>query len=150
MKNRYHIPTPLYKKILAVMPVLTVDIVIAHEGKFLLLKRAIAPAKGQWWTPGGRVLKGEKLEEAARRKAKEETGISVKVVKLVGADGVLWKRGAQGVSSHTPSVIYLAHPTSKRVAVKTNFNNQEGMWFSRIPKGLHPFVKNALKAAKFR
>ena len=32
------------------MPVLTVDIVIIRRGKFLLLKRAIAPAKNQWGT----------------------------------------------------------------------------------------------------
>lgn len=131
------------------MPVLTVDIVIVYRGKFLLLKRAIAPAKGQWWTPGGRVLKGEKLEDAARRKAKEETGLSVKIIKLLGADGVLWKKGAQGVSSHTPSVVYLAHPRGI-AKIKMNFNNNDAQWFRRIPKGLHPFVKKFLRSAGFR
>jgi len=149
MKKQFHIQLELYKKVLAVVPILTVDIVIVHRGKFLLLKRAIAPAKGQWWTPGGRVLKGEKLEDAVRRKAKEEAGVSVKIIKLLGADGVFWKKGAQGVSSHTPSVVYLARP-SGRANVKMNFNNNEARWFMRIPRGLHPFVRKFLRLAGFR
>lgn len=150
MKSRYHIPTPLYKKILAVMPILTVDIVIAHRGRFLLLKRAIAPAKGAWWTPGGRVLKGETFEQAVLHKAKEETGLLVKIVKLLGADEVVWKKGAQGVSSHTPSVVYLARPVEKNPRIKTNFNNNEAVWFDYIPRGTHRFVRKFLLKAGFK
>ncbi len=150
MRDRYHIPAALYKKILSVMPILTVDIVIVDHGKFLLLKRAIPPAKGQWWTPGGRVIKGEKLEEAARRKAEEETGLRVNIVRLLGADGVLWPRSRFGVSSHTLSVVYLAKLISAKKRVVVNFNNTEAKWFDRIPKKIHPFVKKFLREAGFR
>lgn len=147
MKNRYHIPTPLYKKILAVMPVLTVDIVIAHEGKFLLLKRAIAPAKGQWWTPGGRVLKGEKLEEAARRKAKEETNISVDIVKFLGIYEIPEKRW--GIPVHAVTVVYMARPRRKSSVIKMNFNNNDAKWFKAIPRNANPFVEKFLLVAGF-
>lgn len=150
MRDRYHIPAAFYKKILSVMPVLTVDVVIVDHGKFLLLKRAIPPAKGQWWTPGGRVLKREKLEEAACRKAKEETGLSVKIVRLLGADGVFWPRSRFGVSSHTPSVVYLAKPISAEKEIAIDFNNTKAKWFDRIPKNIHPFVKKFLREAGFR
>lgn len=150
MKVKSHIPSALYKKILKVLPILTVDIVIIHKGKFLLLRRSIAPAKGQWWTPGGRVLKGEDMEEAARRKVKEEAGLSVRIVKLLGVGSTYWKKSYLGVSSHTTSVIYLSRPViGSGTTVKMNFNNDKAGWFKHIPKGVHPFVREALKKAGF-
>lgn len=43
--------------------------------RILLVKRARAPAKGLYAFAGGRVEKGESLEEAARRELFEETGL---------------------------------------------------------------------------
>lgn len=51
----------------------------------LLVERASEPAKGYWWPPGGRLLKGETFFDAAERKAREETGLSdVKPVQVLG------------------------------------------------------------------
>ena len=66
------LPQKEYKRILEVMPIITVDGIIMHNGKFLLLKRANKPLQGRYWTPGGRVYKGERLAEAFKRKMKEE------------------------------------------------------------------------------
>lgn len=47
---------------------------ILHEGRFLLVRRGRAPAKGLYAFPGGRVEAGETREQAVVREALEETG----------------------------------------------------------------------------
>ena len=64
------IPKGDYEKILEVLPILCVDCVISHNGKCLLLRRINEPAKGQYWFPGGRVNKNEKIKDASLRKAR--------------------------------------------------------------------------------
>ena len=67
------IPQDLYNEILSTMPIICVDGIIQKGGETLLLLRDNEPEKGKWWFPGGRVLKGERLEDAINRKIKEET-----------------------------------------------------------------------------
>ena len=72
------IPEELYKKIVDTMPILCVDLVIKNgRGEFLLVKRKNQPLKGEWFVPGGRMMKGETVTEAVIRKAKEELGVMV-------------------------------------------------------------------------
>lgn len=59
----------------------TSAIIFDNEGKFLLTKRA---DNGQWCLPGGAVESGESLAEACEREVFEETGLSVRVKRLVG------------------------------------------------------------------
>jgi colanic acid biosynthesis protein WcaH len=76
MRSKY-IEKELYLKILEVMPISCVDVVILCGNATLLALRKKSPAKGAWFFPGGRVLKGERLEAAAARKTFEEVGIVV-------------------------------------------------------------------------
>lgn len=52
-----------------------VSAVMRKEGRFLLVLRGRAPAKGLLAFPGGRVKEGETMEEAVRRELLEETGL---------------------------------------------------------------------------
>jgi len=70
----------IYKKV----PRLCVDLVIKNKGNVLLSKREILPRKGQWHLPGGTVLLHETLKLTARRVAKEETGLDIKIGKTLG------------------------------------------------------------------
>jgi len=53
------------------------------DGKVVLLKRAIEPAKGRWTFPGGYMDRGEVVSEAAIRETKEEVHLDVKITSLL-------------------------------------------------------------------
>jgi ADP-ribose pyrophosphatase YjhB (NUDIX family) len=60
-------------------PTPTVDIIIEYEDQGLILIERGKPPWG-WALPGGFVDYGESLETAARREAKEETGLEVELL----------------------------------------------------------------------
>jgi ADP-ribose pyrophosphatase YjhB (NUDIX family) len=55
-----------------------------RDGKFLLVRRARAPASGVFSLPGGVVEAGETLSEAVIREVAEETSLTIKPVALAG------------------------------------------------------------------
>ena len=65
-------------------PLLTVDIIIEYQGKIVLVRRMNEPHKGHYALPGGFVDVGETVENAARREAKEETGLDIDIEIVVG------------------------------------------------------------------
>ena len=52
-----------------------------EQGRILLTRRA---DNGQWCLPGGRLESGESVAEACEREVVEETGLTVRVTRLVG------------------------------------------------------------------
>ena len=60
-------------------PIAGVGALIVHEGKLLLVKRGVDPAKGKWSIPGGAVELGEKMRDAVIREVKEECGLDVEI-----------------------------------------------------------------------
>jgi 8-oxo-dGTP diphosphatase len=65
-------------------PKLAAGALVVHDGRILLLRRAIEPRFGMWVFPGGFVDRGEHPEQAAIREAREEAGIDVALQGLVG------------------------------------------------------------------
>ena len=153
-KNKNMIPTSFYNRILSVIPVPCVDLVIVHKGKFLMGKRINEPAKGQWFFPGGRVFKEETLEQAAVRKAKEETGIKIKKSNLnylTTAETIFRAKNFSG-TRHTINSVFLVKPDKLKESELLKFDrtqNSEFQWFSKIDKNWYPYVKNVLKLAGF-
>lgn len=58
--------------------------VIVDDGKYLLIQESNPKVYGLWNLPAGYVDKGETIEQAAVREAKEETGYDVKVLEKIG------------------------------------------------------------------
>lgn len=61
-----------------------VAIVEFADRRILLIKRRTVPFKGYWALPGGRVETGESVEEAVVREVKEETGLSIEIIRKIG------------------------------------------------------------------
>lgn len=89
---------------LPVTPLLTVDALIIYEGKIVLIRRKNPPFKGLYALPGGFVEVGETVEQAAIREAKEETGLDIRLIKLLG----VYSDPSRDPRGHTVSVCYLA------------------------------------------
>jgi len=87
-------------------PLLTVDIVIKMDNGFVFIKRKNEPFKNMWALPGGFVDIGETIPDAAVREAKEETGLDVELIRMIGVYSDP-KRDPRG---HTVSIAYLAKP----------------------------------------
>ncbi|MBI3865298.1 MAG: NUDIX domain-containing protein [Planctomycetia bacterium] len=59
-----------------------VAVVVAHkDGRILLERRSDC---GWWGLPGGRIDPGESAEQAAIREVFEETGLNVRITRLIG------------------------------------------------------------------
>ena len=66
-------------------PKLAVAVLISRDGRILLGKRGPGTREpGKWSFPAGFVERGEPVERAAAREAREETGLDVIVGDLVG------------------------------------------------------------------
>lgn len=66
-------------------PALAADCVVFDKlGRLLLVRRKFPPFQGQYALPGGFMEYGERMEEAALRELREETGIEGRIVRLVG------------------------------------------------------------------
>lgn len=61
-----------------------VGAIAVRDGCLLMVRRARDPGRGLWSLPGGRVERGELLEEAVAREVREETGVEVTVGTLAG------------------------------------------------------------------
>jgi ADP-ribose pyrophosphatase YjhB (NUDIX family) len=65
-------------------PKLAVGTIITdEERRVVLVKRAIEPGYGKWVFPGGYVDRGEEVRAAAVREAREETGLEVRLDRLI-------------------------------------------------------------------
>jgi len=65
-------------------PKLAVGAIITDEQeRIVLVRRAIEPGYGKWVFPGGYVDRGEEVQLAAVREAREETGLDIRIERLL-------------------------------------------------------------------
>ena len=139
------IPQDTYQVIHRLVPLACSDIVVLCGSETLLLLRNKEPLKGEWFIPGGRILKGEKAEDAAIRKVWEECGLNpIQPLKLLGVEEIILKKDpfGHGKGTHTVNFIYAAHvaPGSN---VKIDEHQNAFRWVSCAmigTLGLHPYV----------
>ena len=140
-----------YKRIIEYMPICCVDLVVSYSEKVLLVYRNIEPAKNEWWFPGGRVYKNEKLEETAFRKAYEEVGLDVQIEKMIGVYETMFNMGSfddlkSGV--HTINICFLVKPISKKFKIEIDDTISNYRWIDNIEENLNSYIKEVLLDSK--
>jgi len=91
-------------------PYVAADIIIEIDGGIVLVRRRNPPLG--WALPGGFVDPGETVAQAARREAKEETGLDVELIDLLGVYSAP-NRDPRGIQ--TAGVVFIARATGAPV-----------------------------------
>jgi colanic acid biosynthesis protein WcaH len=137
----------LYRRIIECIPIACVDIAILSQDAIMLVKRKDPPAIGEWWLPGGRVLKGEMMQDTALRKAREEVGIDCRVGRIIHTAETIFPDGPYGQSIHSINSCFLLSPKDQHFQPRLDAHHDDYRWVKEIPAGLHPYVRICLKQA---
>ena len=142
-----NIPTDLYTTIHRRMPIVCIDCVVVYENKVLLVKRKREPMKDQWWFPGGRLLKEERMSKAVHRIVSAETGVSIRMPQLLGFDETIFKADPFGHNegTHTVNFVYasnISHMAMMKVVLDENHLDHQAFSFDEIYRSnMHAYVK---------
>ncbi len=104
-------------------PTVTADAAVIERGRVLLVKRGEPPFRGMWALPGGHVEHNERVEDAAVREAREETGLEVEPVRLVG----VYSKPGRDPRGHYITIAYLCEAAGGRP--EPGGDAEEVWWF---------------------
>ncbi len=106
------LPREQWLQVVRDAPLVSIDLVIRdRHGRVLLGLRENEPARGSWFVPGGAIRKGERLDAAFARIARDELGLALQreCSRLLGVYEHHYGNnfaGAPGIGTH---YVVLAH-----------------------------------------
>jgi ADP-ribose pyrophosphatase YjhB (NUDIX family) len=148
----------LYQRAIRALPIVCVDLVVSRSkdrggDEILMVLRKNEPLAGHWWFPGGRVLLGEARLETAKRKLKQECGLSA------GGDAKYLQRRthdivvprSDGSICHSLTTVFWVEVEPVRSAVILDAQSARFEW--RTPRDwltdetitLHPWLQHRLR-----
>jgi|APSaa5957512576_1039674.scaffolds.fasta_scaffold02000_7 colanic acid biosynthesis protein WcaH len=148
--DKNFIEEELYKKIVENVLIATVDIVVLSRDlkKLLLFKRENNPAKGIYYTPGGRIYKGEEAIECAIRKTKEEIGIDISKDDLGFGGTIVEKWENSFFSEEIESsfmTMFFYFILDNEDNLKLDKQHSEYKWFNIEDETISPYVRKKVK-----
>jgi 8-oxo-dGTP diphosphatase len=111
------------------VPLIGVGAVIIEGPRVVLVKRAHPPLQDRWSIPGGVLEVGELVREAAIREAREETGLVVEPVELLGVYDRVLRNAEQRVQYHYVLIDFLCRRVTGDLAAASDA--AEVRWFTR-------------------
>lgn len=150
------LPAAQFVEACAALPLVSIDLVLTNaDGQLLLGKRNNAPARDFWFTPGGRIRRGEALNNAKLRIAHDELGLPASVLGraiLMGAWDHFYPDSAFDANAST-HYVNLPHWLEVSQEEVTNLQLPQGpheqhvswRWFkldeAAIESSVHPYVQ---------
>jgi colanic acid biosynthesis protein WcaH len=136
------IPEETFGACLDALPQVCVEVLLERDGEVLVARRTNEPASGEWFWPGGRLYKGERLEAAARRIGREELGVDVDVVDRVGVYSHFWDTAsvAGADSRHTVNVAYHVRQHDTDGAVELDDQHDAYRFVTADDPDLHDYL----------
>ena len=115
------------------VPRICVSVVLTSGQGVALVKRVQPPAQGLWHLPGGRIFKGETVEQAAIRVLKRELGILPAYFILADVSYIenLSESYAPGLDIHNIDIVLRAESSSEVFAPEKG--EGEPRWFKDLP-----------------
>ena len=111
------------------VPLIGVGAIIIEDSRVVLVKRAHPPLQAQWSIPGGVLEVGELVREAAVREAREETGLVVEPLELLGVYDRVLRNLEQRVQYHYVLIDFLCRRVAGDLAAASDAS--EVRWFLR-------------------
>lgn len=139
-----YIPILTYTEIHKLMPIVCVDCVISRDDKILLIKRKLEPMKDDWWFPGGRLLRNERLVKAVPRIIGNEIGaIGNTRPVLLGTDETTFDADpfGHGAGTHTINFVYACEIAYMQIVLDKDHSDYSWFSYEEIYKSMDPYVK---------
>ncbi len=111
------------------VPLIGVGAIIIEGDRVVLVKRAHPPLQSEWSIPGGVLEVGELVREGAVREAREETGLAVETIELLGVYDRVLRNPQQRVQYHYVLIDFLCRRVAGDLAAASDA--AEVRWFAR-------------------
>jgi len=141
-----------FKTVVENTPLISIDFIIENQaGEFLLGKRVNRPARGFWFTLGGRIFKDECIDDAIKRVSKKEFNLEI-TREILNFHGVYEHFYGDSFLEDAVSTHYVVLAYSLKLDLNVILPAEEHNEYCYFSKNellehndVHPYVKNYFK-----